>query len=99
MENWADIISWKVLKIYVRSGPKKQGQIVQIQLIWGVYDTKESNINFAGPPGLIDEVLTGLPEINDGNNTDLLLMQRKFLEKRERSLEMMICLDSNKKCY
>ena len=98
------------------SGPKNQGQIVQGSTYRGVYDTKESNINFAVPsasvlrkmnpfekdslkPGLIDEVLTSLSEIDDGNTYKLAIDAKKISRGRERSSEMLICLDSNKKSY
>ena len=73
------------------SGPKKQGQIVQIQLI-GVSMTPKSQISTLQcqlmkmnpfekdrwKPGLIDEVLTGLSEINDGNTYRLAADEKKI---------------------
>ena len=77
------------------SGPKNQRQIVQGSTYRGVYDTKESNINFAVPsasvlrkmnpiekdsskPGLIDEVLSSLSEIDDGNTYKLAVDAKKI---------------------
>ena len=81
MENLADIISLNALKIYVRSGPKTQGQIVQIQLI-GVSMIPKSQISICRATGLIDEVLTGLPEINDGNTYTLVADAKKMSREK-----------------